>query len=109
MTFVCNCCGCCCGIFRMLVKHRNPRAVAQANFVVQATAEDCSGCGDCLERCQVQALSIANEVVRIESSRCIGCGLCSTTCPTGCLELVRRETVVAPGSATDPFIGILQG
>lgn len=109
MTFICNCCGCCCGIFRMLVKYQNPRAVAQANFVVQATVEDCSGCGDCLERCQVEALTLENEVVQIDASRCIGCGLCSTTCPTDCLHLVRREVIVEPGVAKDPFIGILQG
>jgi len=109
MTFICNCCGCCCGIFRMLVKYQNPKAVALANFVVQASVEDCSGCGDCLERCQVQALTLEDDVVAIDASRCIGCGLCSTTCPTGCLELVRRAPVVEPGSATDPFVGILEG
>jgi electron transport complex protein RnfB len=109
MTFICNCCGCCCGILRMLVKYQNPRAVAQANFVVQATVEDCTGCGDCLERCQVRALTLDNEVVQIDSSRCIGCGLCSTTCPTGCLALVRRETIVEPRLAGDPFVGILEG
>jgi Pyruvate/2-oxoacid:ferredoxin oxidoreductase delta subunit len=109
MTFICNCCGCCCGIFRMLVKYRNPRAVAHANFVVRATVEDCSGCGDCLERCQVRALTLEDDEIRIDAARCIGCGLCSTTCPTGCLGLVRREPVVEPGLARDPFVGILQG
>ncbi len=109
MTFICNCCGCCCGIFRMLVKYHNPRALAQANFVVQATVGDCSGCGDCLARCQVRALALENDVIAIDSSRCIGCGLCATTCPTGCLRLVRREVIVTPGTARDPFVGILEG
>ena len=109
MTFICNCCGCCCGILRMVVKYNHPRALAQSNFFVQARPEDCSGCGDCVERCQVQALALEDLTVRVDSSRCIGCGVCSTGCPTGALQLVRKDVMIEPVRASDPFVGILEG
>lgn len=108
MTFICNCCGCCCGILRLLVKYRYPLALARSNFIVQAARDACSGCGDCMNVCQVHALALREGTVCLDVDRCIGCGLCCASCPTGCLSLVRRKEIVVPGRATDPFIGVLE-
>jgi len=105
MTFICNCCGCCCGIMRFVLKYQNPGIVSNANFILQANEEDCTGCEECLERCQVQALSMEDDLIRVDESTCIGCGLCVSSCPTECLQLVRREEIIEPSPARDAFIG----
>ena len=67
-----------------------------SNFKVQADVEECVGCGDCIERCQMDALSLVDEVISIDESMCIGCGNCTTVCPTECLSMVRRSEVKPP-------------
>lgn len=108
MTFICNCCGCCCGILRMLVKYQHPFALARSNFIAEASPDACSGCGACVNVCQVQALALREGEISVDVDRCIGCGLCSASCPTGGLRLVRREQTCMPASATDPFVGVLE-
>jgi ferredoxin len=58
--------------------------------VAAADASTCKGCGICLERCQMEALSLTDGRVVLDTDRCIGCGLCVTTCPAGSLTLVRK-------------------
>jgi len=90
---ICCCCGCCCGILRGLQYHPKPAEAVASSYISQLEPELCDGCWDCLERCQMQALSEDGNHVTLNSDRCIGCGLCVTTCPSGALRLVRK-----PGS-----------
>jgi len=50
----------------------------------------CKGCGVCVKRCQMEALSVADKKAVLDLDRCIGCGLCVSTCPTGSLSLLRK-------------------
>lgn len=91
-SIICNCCGCCCGILKILKKFPNKAMLAYSNFEVAIDKDNCSGCEDCLERCQMQALSMnGEEVVTVNKDRCIGCGNCVTVCPTESLSMVRRK------------------
>jgi electron transport complex protein RnfB len=87
--YVCNCCGCCCGILRGITQFGIQRSVAKANYYAVVDAEQCAGCGICEERCQVNACSV-DEVARIDLARCIGCGLCVTGCPNDAVKLSLR-------------------
>lgn len=107
VTFICNCCSCCCGIFRAIKNFHYPGAVAHSNFIIHSSPDNCTGCGECIERCPVDALSLEEDTVRSDLSRCIGCGLCVQSCPADCLTLVRRSETVEPARAQDPFIGIM--
>jgi uncharacterized Fe-S center protein len=51
---------------------------------------ECQGCGTCIERCQVHAISDKDGVATIDRSKCIGCGLCATGCPNGVAKLQRK-------------------
>ena len=51
--------------------------------------EMCLGCGDCLEKCQFDALSL-NGTVTVNELRCVGCGVCVLACPDDALGLVHR-------------------
>jgi NAD-dependent dihydropyrimidine dehydrogenase PreA subunit len=88
---ICMCCGCCCGVLRTLNSFPKPVEMVASPFIVSVNDEKCVGCGVCLKRCQMQALSIEEKKVQLDINRCIGCGLCVSTCPTGALTLLRKS------------------
>lgn len=96
VDFICNCCGCCCGMLAGITKMKFPWSVAHANFILQVKSEDCAGCGVCVDRCQVGALAVSDGVAEVDAGRCIGCGVCALKCPTGALAMVRREELREP-------------
>ncbi|MFH0989628.1 MAG: 4Fe-4S binding protein [bacterium] len=92
IEYICNCCTCCCGIMRGIAEYGIMSAVAHSDF--QITLEDgtCSGCGDCVARCQFHALSVPENVVVVDYQRCVGCGSCVLVCQTTTLHLERRRS-----------------
>jgi len=96
IEFLCNCCTCHCGILGSLKDANNPSMAATSSFIACFEEEVCSGCGDCIDRCPMDALTMDNDVAALDSNRCIGCGLCVSTCPTGALRLELREGAPVP-------------
>jgi electron transport complex protein RnfB len=88
--YVCNCCGCCCGILRGINDYGIENSVAQANYFAVIDPGECQGCGTCIERCQVHAISDKDGVSVVDRKRCIGCGLCVTGCPNNVARLRRK-------------------
>jgi len=88
--YICNCCGCCCGILRGITDWGIEKSVAQANYYAVIDPDECLGCGTCIERCQVHAISERDGVSVVERERCIGCGLCVTGCPNDVAKLERK-------------------
>jgi len=85
---MCNCCGDCCGILRSLKLHPRPSEILVSSYYAEVEADECLACGTCLERCQVNALSLnEDDVAQVDLDRCIGCGLCVTTCQEGAISL----------------------
>ena len=95
VDFICNCCGCHCGPLRQTMA-LPPGAGMTSSFVVRVNEEECMGCGDCLERCWMKALTLEGDVVTSDPLRCIGCGLCISVCPTGALTLEHRDHAPVP-------------
>ena len=87
---LCMCCGCCCGVLRSLKMNPYPARMVSSPFVAVLDQDACAGCGNCLERCQMDALSLPDGTAELDLERCIGCGLCVTTCPSDALSLVRK-------------------
>ena len=88
--YVCNCCGCCCGILRGITDWGIEKSVAFANYYAVIEPELCSNCGTCRERCQVHAISEGEGFSVVDREHCIGCGLCVTGCPNEVARLVRK-------------------
>jgi NAD-dependent dihydropyrimidine dehydrogenase PreA subunit len=88
--YVCNCCGCCCAILRSINDWGIENSVAYANYFAVIDPEICAGCGDCIQRCQVHAISEGEDVSVVDQARCIGCGLCVTGCPNEAAQLERK-------------------
>jgi heterodisulfide reductase subunit A-like polyferredoxin len=70
--------------------------LAYSNFELAIDEGSCTGCGDCEERCAMEALSLVGEVISVNKAHCIGCGNCVSVCPTEALSMVRRASVVPP-------------
>ncbi|OHD64004.1 MAG: hypothetical protein A2176_15950 [Spirochaetes bacterium RBG_13_51_14] len=87
--YICNCCGCCCGMLRGINEMGELGAVGRSNYRAVVDASLCTACGVCEDRCQVRAIDM-NDVASV-NKRCIGCGLCVTTCPAEAVKLVRRD------------------
>ena len=87
---ICCCCGCCCQVLRNLKRHPSPADLVASPFFAQLDKDLCTGCGDCVERCQMDALELNHDKAVLEENKCIGCGLCVSTCPTNALTLKRK-------------------
>jgi NAD-dependent dihydropyrimidine dehydrogenase PreA subunit len=94
--FVCNCCGCCCEFLANAKRTHNNTVLEYSNFIVEANKDTCTGCGDCVERCQMEALRVVDEVIAVNGNMCFGCGNCVPACPTESLTMVRRRKLEPP-------------
>ncbi|UCD19136.1 MAG: 4Fe-4S binding protein [candidate division WOR-3 bacterium] len=88
--YVCNCCGCCCGILRGITDWGIENSVARANYYAVIDPEVCNSCGICIERCQVKAIAEVDGAVAVRREKCIGCGLCVRGCSSSAVQLDRR-------------------
>jgi len=89
--YICNCCGCCCGILRGINKFGVKDSV-NSHFFAEIDPEECVACGVCAdERCQVNAIEEDGDVYRVIKEQCIGCGLCISTCPSDAIHLERKS------------------
>jgi ferredoxin len=106
VSFICNCCGCCCDALIAARKFCNLHPVQTTNFVAQLKRDGCNGCGRCVDVCPVQAVGLvsANDPkdpslrkAVLAPARCLGCGVCVRVCHSGALALAPRQTrVITP-------------
>ncbi len=104
ITFVCHCCGCCCGIMDGFNKHGLTSTLVTSTLIAQVDQATCNGCGKCAQACPIQAIEtqLLDEPVVIngkkkkkqplvDESFCLGCGVCGLKCPTGSIKLHERH------------------
>ena len=96
LDFICNCCACHCENLKSLRRSADAGLAAISSFLSAVDAGQCTGCGDCILRCPMEALAIEDEVACVDSKRCIGCGLCVSACPTGAILLQPRAEAPVP-------------
>ena len=91
--FICNCCGCCCGVLRGINELDIPASrVVNSYYYAEIDPDECDACSICAdERCQVNAIEEDEDSYQVIREKCIGCGLCITTCPSGAVKLVRKQ------------------
>lgn len=96
LEFICCCCGCCCGGLKNLKLLDNPADFVQSYYRAVIDADECTACGTCVERCQVDAIEEKDDVMEVNPARCIGCGLCVSECPAEAITLEEKEGEEAP-------------
>ena len=80
--------------------------VHTTNFLPEIQDEDCTGCGQCVNICPVEAMSIVSandptnperKKARLHEEICLGCGLCVQACPGNHITLKSRsQRVITP-------------
>ncbi|MBW2142618.1 MAG: 4Fe-4S binding protein [Deltaproteobacteria bacterium] len=92
LFYICNCCGCCCGVLNGITKLGiNASEVVNSHYVAEIDPDLCIVCNTCIdERCQVNAIEEGEDYNEVIREKCIGCGLCVTTCPSEAISLIHK-------------------
>lgn len=95
-SFICFCCGCCCGVLNGAKKFEKPAEFVHSNFYADILAEKCEACEDCQNICQMEAIDRVNGHMEVNNDRCIGCGLCIPVCKNKAISLLKHEKEFTP-------------
>lgn len=97
VTFICNCCGCCCEALVTARKFGMMHPVETTNFIPKLNQDTCVNCGKCMKVCPVNAIKKEDEKYVIQEELCLGCGVCGRACFKNSIILVPRENrVITP-------------
>jgi len=95
--FICNCCGCCCQSFTLLISDGLPLC-DPSRWRPQVDADLCSACGECEDRCWFDAILVGDDdYAVVDDEKCLGCGQCAYVCPEEAIALAEaREPEFIP-------------
>jgi ferredoxin len=106
VSFICNCCGCCCEALIAARRFGLMHPVHTTNLIPEPVPGNCNGCGKCVAACPVEALTLvsahdprapARKQARLDAEICLGCGVCADVCARDGVRLVSRpERVITP-------------
>ena len=88
---ICCCCSDCCALLKPLLNHPRPVELFVTNYYVEFNAELCNGCGECIDKCQLDAREMVDGIATLNTDRCIGCGNCVVICSTDANKLIKKE------------------
>ncbi len=94
LSWLCNCCGCCCinlSASNKFYPEGPVRNIDPSAYIALVDVDNCMGCGGCIDHCQTHALEMKANIAVLKQERCIGCGQCVTQCPVDAIQLVKRE------------------
>ena len=82
------------------------KPVHTTNFLPEINAENCNGCGKCVNVCPVEAMTLVSanhpdkpkrKQAKLNEDICLGCGVCVRVCNKNSLLLKsREERVITP-------------
>ena len=107
VSFICNCCGCCCEAMLAARRFAVLNPIATTNFLPEIDEEKCSGCGKCVDVCPVQAMGLVSagdwqkpkrKRARVDEELCLGCGVCVRQCrkENAAALKPRKQRVITP-------------
>jgi Pyruvate/2-oxoacid:ferredoxin oxidoreductase delta subunit len=97
VSFICNCCGCCCEAMVAARKFGMLHPVQTTAYIPRVNNESCSSCGRCVKACPIGAIEKTETGIKINEDICLGCGVCVRSCFKKSLLLERRkEKIITP-------------
>jgi Na+-translocating ferredoxin:NAD+ oxidoreductase subunit B len=102
---LCCCCSCCCPTLKNIKIFPNPGEMVTSYYRSVIDGELCTGCGECITICPMDAIKDEEGISVVMAKRCIGCGLCVNRCPVDAISMAPREDrTLAPPKTFDETI-----
>ncbi len=87
---ICNCCKCCCIIFQSYYRGIWPYHT-KSSYIAELDENKCKGCGACVEKCPIEAITLIDGKSRTDNNKCLGCGVCVNQCPENARVLRKTD------------------
>jgi electron transport complex protein RnfB len=92
---LCSCCRCCCTVWHAadIRQVPNDEIFAKSRYEARVDTELCTGCQDCLDRCQFDAIEMRRPEgskrlkAVVDPEKCWGCGVCTLVCQPEALRM----------------------
>ncbi len=113
ISYMCNCCGCCCGMMQAIRRHGIHGAIVSSNWIAHVDHTHCRGCKKCFRACPAKAITMVDNQGKgrrkywaiIDPQRCLGCGVCDEVCRYDAHSMVPREQrVFTPENTFDRMV-----
>ena len=113
ISYICNCCGCCCGMMKAMKTFNLRNAIVTSNWVMEVDSTCCKGCGKCVKACPAEAITLVETEVNgrkqkkasVEPELCLGCGVCYGACKSGGIQMKpRAKRVLTPETAFERVV-----
>lgn len=116
VSFICNCCGCCCEAMIAARKFGLLNPIQTTNFLPVVEESACNGCGKCSSACPVEAMTLVSanlpnqpnrKRAKLNAEICLGCGVCVRTCPSQAISLKHRpQRVITPVNSVHRLVNM---
>ncbi len=88
VSYLCNCCGCCCGMMRGIKRFSIYDGIVPSNWMATIDHNKCRGCAVCAKACPTGAITTVPSEGKglrrnwslVDPARCLGCGVCGDVC-----------------------------
>jgi len=103
VSFICNCCGCCCEAMLAAKRFASLSPIHTTNFLPVINESECNGCGKCVEVCPVEAMTLVSandpgkkkkKKAKLNEEICLGCGVCVRVCSKEYILMRARDNKV---------------